>query len=197
MNVCGNLTLVPAYFNPVRGRSSYLKDYWDLSLDYLKNNGFRKVNYPKDLKSMSKENFKVYINTFFLWDYVKANDDEYIVRSLCEGKLENHISFDKAEDDVERFKTFLENVCGCIRRRSLFMTAMLWLKDCHRDLYEDLIRKISDDRVMSGYDLVFKCLLGEDSSIEVDKKLVDKLTDGDRELLRGTWRRINEIKVYQ
>jgi len=50
---------------------------------------------------------------------------------------------------------------------------------------------------MSGYDLVFKCLLGEDSSIEVDKKLVDKLTDGDRELLRGTWRRINEIKVYQ
>lgn len=66
----GNFVLVPAGFNGYRGKRKKIKDFWDLSLKYLKENGW-------DSKPgvFDKCKFNEYINYFFLWDSVKYDKD--------------------------------------------------------------------------------------------------------------------------
>lgn len=183
----GNLTLVPAYFNGYRGRSSKLRDYWDLSLKELKEEGFRRKNYSKDLKSMSKDDFNLYINSFFLWDYVIVNEEnQYDVKSLCGCEDEKHLCFDGKKDDVKRFEVFLDNVCRFIKRRSLFMAAMLWLEENYEELYDGVMEEVCRDKVIKGYDEVFNKLIPKVS----DKY---KLSEDEKKLLDETYKRIEKI----
>lgn len=101
--------------------------------------------------------------------------------------------FDGKKDDVKRFEVFLDNVCRFIKRRSLFMAAMLWLEEFHGELYDSLMKGICIDKTINGYDSVFGCLLYDDRSIEVDRELVSELSEDERKLLDETYKRIKEI----
>ena len=91
-------------------------------------------------KIFSKDNFIKYINTMFLWDYVKKHDDKYVIKSLCRNGLQNN------EGDCNKYKewelicrlkmvaesnksncflSFFLNAKYAIERRSYFMVAML------------------------------------------------------------------------
>lgn len=115
----GNFTLVPAGFNFYRGGKNTYCDYWDLSLMHLKKEGY------KDFKS---DDFKKYIDTFFLWDYV---DEEYNPLSL----FMNHSDFTKRKsceiNSVPRvnYINFIDNVEYAIKRRGKFMICMLGQTD--------------------------------------------------------------------
>lgn len=122
----GNFVLVPYYFNG--GRSGKTKDYWDLSLDLLRNNDGKNMDFITDKKrqiNWSKKDFNRYINLFFLWDYVKCDDlDE-------NGSPKSRWLFDRKwkesllpQEQID-FQNFLDNVNKRIERRSLFMVAML------------------------------------------------------------------------
>ena len=127
----GNYVMVPAYFNgSVKGiqdrrvtRIPMLKKDWS-SVERLLNRYHDKERYNRriaysreELNKLCKEqhyedysgdDFPKYINTMFLWDYVQKNSNEYEVKS----------------DE----NTNIEYLWMCnyrIKRRSLFMTAML------------------------------------------------------------------------
>ena len=133
----GNFVLVPYYFN--KDRYGKTKDYWDMSLDLLKNNDgkFDKKNKDwetdkKSLEETSTENMPIdwnkgdynrYINLFFLWDYVKCEDlDE-------NGSPKPRWLFDRKRNILPQeqidFQNFLDNVNKRIERRGRFMVAML------------------------------------------------------------------------
>lgn len=134
----GNFVLVPAHFNTCRGSSNAVYDYWDYSLLYLKNHGFRTLDYFDFEKSFEKKDYKRYINTFFLWDYV---DDEGTPLSLfapyemfkgkntSESEDGHQKLISKGEGDVlptgKEIENFLQNVNYAIQRRGIFMVAML------------------------------------------------------------------------
>lgn len=167
----GNFCLVPAGFNI--GRAGKTKDYWDLSLAILKKEGYENGGFGKD-------QFNKYINTFFLWDYV---DREYNPKSLLSNNFYdenyNHQNENDShsvvlfvggrllpkEDEVE---IFLHNVNWAIKRRGIFMVAMLRIAlldnpDCEQDeswVPSDIYKKIMDrvflsDKCYSGYNDVF------------------------------------------
>ncbi len=154
----GNFTLVPAYLNPSRGTSNYVEDYWDLTLKYLSKYGYREIRYPENWKSMSKEH-------------------------LCFDKMYDS---KKGEKDLfsDRYETFLKNVCRFIRRRSLFMAAMLKLAVEHEKLYKDLMERICVDEVINGYKEVFEFLT----------KAENELREEEIELFNRTYDRIKKIK---
>ncbi len=95
----GNFTLVPAKFNAFRGIKCGIRDYWDESLKYLKENGFSEVGFDKD-------EFTKYVNFFFLWDYIGENGEPKDLNP----------------------KYFLRQTTGYIYRRGVFMIAMLKLQ---------------------------------------------------------------------
>lgn len=118
----GNYVLVPAYFNVERGGN----DDWDKALNKLKDKGFlgivdkmimrSKGTLKKDTNLHStvhelygdflNEDFKLYINAMFLWDYVCKKNNEYIV-----------------EEKVT--ENWLENTSKLIIRRGIFMASMI------------------------------------------------------------------------
>ncbi len=123
----GNFVLVPAGFNGQRGTSlkygeRKIDDYWDLSLEYLKDNGYG------DFKS---DDFKKYINYFFLWDYV---DKDHSVKPLC-------------PKDPININKFFETATDRIYRRGKFMTAMLIIQSEEskgEKIYSDIQKKLQD-----------------------------------------------------
>lgn len=126
----GNFVLVPAGFNGYRGTHSCLKDYWDLSLDYLL---YAKRSWLECEEKSVKRNkgFKQYINTFFLWDYVESTKDNYEVKDLFPSHKEKlggtrPLSNEKIYPiEREEYSKFFNNVNKCIRRRGQFMVEML------------------------------------------------------------------------
>lgn len=126
----GNLMPVPAEYNGYRGKRKYLRDYFDLSLDNLKNS--RDGNhFLGENNEMREQNFRKCVNIFFLWDCVDAN---YEVIPLCESHkkklevLEREITMPDAEfvlPNKEEIDDLCRNINGRINRRSLFMIAML------------------------------------------------------------------------
>lgn len=133
----GNFVLVPYYFNVYRYRKT--KDYWDLSLDLLRNHdgeiGKKNQDGETDKKDLdetntenmpidwSKEDFNRYINLFFLWDYVECGDLD------DNGSPKSKMLFDRKgilfpQERID-FQNFLDNVNKRIERRSQFMVAML------------------------------------------------------------------------
>ncbi len=131
----GNFVLVPAGFNGQRGTSlkygeRKIDDYWDLSLEYLKD----KDNGYGDFKS---DDFKKYINYFFLWDYVKIEKNSYEIKP---------IGMEKLTDD-RNLQEFFTEATKRILRRGKFMTAMLIIQSEEskgEKIYSDIQKKLQD-----------------------------------------------------
>ena len=133
----GNLVLVPAGFNEYRGKSKTIKDFWDLSLDDLKKNGYNRpvndYNYEKHRRIVrpvvfEEREFNKYINYFFLWDSVEYKDNDYIVRSISH----------KDWDQDSFLPTFFVKTREIIERRGRFMTAMLIIEQNNPVLYKEI-----------------------------------------------------------
>lgn len=134
----GNFVLVPYGFNGHRGIHPCIKDYWDLSLDYLAYTeksawlsiGKEEINqnYAGDNKAFVK-----YINMFFLWDYMEKKEDgeeSYKVKSLFASHEEKLGKKPLSSDDVfpkeeAECKQYFDNANRYIKRRGIFMVAML------------------------------------------------------------------------
>ena len=126
----GNLVVVPALYNGYRGGQSFIRDYFDLSLDNLKYSRDGRNFLGEDDKDR-RRNFRRYINTSFLWDCV---DENYDAIPLCEshskklGMYERQNTKPDAEfvlPDKEEIDGLCRNINNRIKRRSIFMTAML------------------------------------------------------------------------
>lgn len=125
----GNLVLVPAGYNGYRGTQPCIKDYFDLSLDNLAH-GWGGNHYLGEGGESAKRNFRKYINTFFLWDYV---DENYEVITLCESherQMETQRKTGRLEAQgvlpgEEEIDDLCDNINVRIERRSHFMIAML------------------------------------------------------------------------
>ena len=122
----GNMVLVPAGFNPYRGRT--FKDYWDLSLEHLRKSNF-----------LPEEAFVPYINIFFLWDYAEKDKT---VRKLCEREEGGTFPGEKGCD------LFFSNVNGCILNRGKFMHEMLRIALESPERYRQIIRKFSEEKAI-------------------------------------------------
>ncbi len=141
----GNLSLVPAGYNGYRGTQPCLKDYFDLSLENLLHVRDGKCYLGEDLACREK-NFRRYVNTFFLWDYVDAR---YEVLPLCPshrrqmelqsrtGRLEARGVLPEREE--------IDGLCAAvnerIRRRGRFVIAMLRIALGIGDAGEDTVMR--------------------------------------------------------
>lgn len=158
----GNFTLVPAGFNT--DRAGKFNDFWDQSLLYLKQKA-------QENSALGFERaFTKYINYFFLWDYAIYNGKEgkraeYHVKSLFSKKFQSAGVQDGSEILVsgirempllEETQIFLENVFWAIRRRGIFMTAMLQLQqEIGEEKYSRLRNDIfAVDTCYKGFDCV-------------------------------------------
>lgn len=172
----GNFVLVPKGFNGHRGIHPQIKDYWDLSLDYLAfaeksawlSTGEEpiKQKYVKDNKAFVK-----YINMFFLWDYV---DKSYQVKPLFDSHGDKLGAKLIPDGDVcpeeEEFEQYFITATEYIIRRGLFMAAMLKIaveyderkerqgQDGNdiwhvSDIYKYIVEKVFlTDKTYSGYE---------------------------------------------
>ena len=119
----GNFVLVPRGFNGERSKET--KDYWVKSLDILRQNGYEN---DKTTASFTPEkDFKKYINTFFLWDYTTVTGSQYEVKKLPDIKDE----------------TFLNGTIDCIKRRSIFMVALLRIGQKNQDDLDAIMEYLS------------------------------------------------------
>lgn len=125
----GNFVLVPAGYNP--DRNSMFHDFWNLSLQYLKQQASGNAWLSKSCI------FERYINYFFLWDYVACDEEKstYYVKSLLLNEFQSgneynssYLVSDRAMPTEKEIPIFLENALWVIRRRGIFMTAMLQLQ---------------------------------------------------------------------
>ncbi len=148
----GNFVLVPKGFNTKR--AGLCNDYWDKSLAHLKLNDFG------DYKC---KNFSKYINCFFLWDYVDIVDGSYMERNISPHNI----------NDIEQYKDFFKETVRIIRRRGMFMTAMLMLK---QDDYHKLQKSIFDtSKIYDGFDSVISEIEKEISLNGSTKVIMDGL----------------------
>lgn len=205
----GNFVLVPAYFNGFRGLDEDINDCMDSSLCYLKKYNFEleeriQLKLSKEEKKAfvkghfagwESKNFNKYINIFFLWDYVYANEDKYYVRNLkCDSKGEDGI-ISKDDNELkykvtsENINIYIENAKVAILRRSKFMAAMLMLAiefeensykeewtDWHvSGIYKNIVEKVFlKDTVYEDFNSVIN---------EVKKIIQDKQYEEVREIL--------------
>ena len=191
----GNFGLVPAYFNGYRGRSTIIKDYLPQSLYFLKINDFPVAenlsNYTRNSRYMngkaenyfedySQRMFKKYINTMFLWDLV-CYDESNIYVVDYEGNAVNGLQ-DKNID----IKKWAKGAQYFIRRRGIFMAALLWARYFSKEEYEKIVERLySDEDIREndeyGYKAVFRMI---EKTIKCDflkkvftcaKKLIEEL----------------------
>jgi hypothetical protein len=161
-NTVGNFVLVPAYFNPYRGRKP-VKDFWDKSLMLL-NTKKEKWYYKNNEIHWNKELFTRYINTFFLWEYVENNKPR-------------EISYSDNTNIKDNIEVFLSETCRLIKLRGIFMVAMLRIIELDSCYYQDLVKNIFDtDTVYNGYMEVIEAIKREPccSNSEVNM-IIDQL----------------------
>lgn len=148
----GNFTLVPNGYNRYRGKSKRLADYWDLSLHNLR--------YNKDGNDWLEDvemTFRKYVNIFFLWDYV---DKKYKVLPLFSGHepLLNPENFVYPNNDRHKssneFEEFTNNVNIRIRRRGIFMAAMLEIASKREDDYPKILNELAVDKCLGSMENV-------------------------------------------
>lgn len=172
----GNFVLVPAGFNGDRGTKLYLckneetpgyfqskkdgkyykkiDDFWDFSLKYLQENGYG---------DFTPEHFTEYINYFFLWDYVEKKNGKYEVKPIGMN------NFSEKRDILK----FLEESTENIKRRGIFMTAMLMLSQSD---YQKLQSSIFGKSVVyQGFGDVISKVEEEISLDEPVKVILDRL----------------------
>ena len=169
----GNFGLVPAYYNGFRGMNKEIKDYFPQSLKYLMLNNFstteRLEAYTRNSKykdggakdyfqDYSRDMFKKYINTMFLWDLIAyRNNHELVVDYSGKEVINTNSAYD--EKDLAKW------ACGAkrfIRRRGIFMAAMLYASFMPDD-FETIKKEIytDDDIIVDdkyGYEAVFMLL---------------------------------------
>lgn len=129
----GNLILVPAYFNQIREMNGLINDYWDRSLAELKYFGCSSTDFIKseinNYRNFETSDFTNYINVMFLWDYVFVDDDrKYSVKSIKSDiwQKNSYILLNKSgKIHKEEIEIFIYNVIRAIKRRGVFMSAML------------------------------------------------------------------------
>jgi hypothetical protein len=227
----GNFVLVPYGFN--RGRYSKTQDYWDLSLDILKKDGYT----TSKGKVFKTDNFSRYINTFFLWDYVYCENGQYEIKSLFSDKFQNqeldkeqikniNERFSKGKDEKfencepkndEEITNFLKNVNWAIKRRGIFMVAMLriasmtdvsqvkieglekwenwdvsiWYKLIMKEVLYQADKKADKVEIMADYNVVFEkirdCLDGYNDLPEIQKI---------KEIINVAQKNINEVNYH-
>ncbi len=151
----GNFTLVPAGFNGFRGFSAVYKgekirDYWDLSLSLLQDEGYS--------DNFSPDDFISYINRFFLWDYINEKGEP---KSLKEDKI-----------------NFYKRCTEFIKRRGIFMTAMLKLQVIIGEEYELISNSVFNEPsyIYREYDEVLELIkekLKESTNIVEANKILD------------------------
>lgn len=170
----GNFCLVPSGFNQYRGGINRFDDYWDLSLQHLKNKGW-KDNFNGSGKDIN--DYYRYINYFFMWDYVDANG--------------NAITLLKGEhNDIEHKEQFFKKAIQLIKRRGYFMVAMLRLQqllgiESYAELRNSVFSK--DDSVYNRYEDVFEA---------VKECLKDNMTEEIENLLLKTRKQMSGIYWY-
>lgn len=159
----GNFCLVPKAFNNFRNMK--VKDNWAASLKMLKNK-------TKNDKWIAQEheiiwdsnNFVKYINFFFLWDYV--NDGEPI-----------QLNYDNQE--------FMQKTVKFIKRRGIFMVAMLRIANEYQDIYKEIQQMFLDNTaIFNNYGDVF-----------YEKIEITKNNDKVKELLSEAQSLINKITI--
>ena len=192
-HVIGNFVLVPAGFNPKR--SNMFKDFWDLSLLYLKGQ-------VKDNIWLSSSNlFVKYINYFFLWDYVICNEKQpdYYVKSMLlnsdifmsvnEYRSDLLVSPDRQMPNKTEISNFIENAQWAVKRRGIFMTAMLRLQSEKSDEYDRLRSEIfAADKCYNGYKKVIE---------KISKKIALPSTVKDILREEPEWAEIKELQKTQ
>lgn len=165
----GNFVLVPAHFNKQRGSNLRLcgkkiNDYWDLSLEYLQKNGY---------SDFTPDCFTTYINYFFLWDYVNpVNNSCYEINPIGMTKL----------TDERNISDFFKTATNCIKRRGIFMTALLRLKTSE----EDELKKVCKDYFdfIQGKDFLSKAYAdGFNEAIGKLKELLEGKGDDAEQIL--------------
>lgn len=128
----GNMTLTIAGFNIYAN-----KDYWDLKIDtqYLSN------------KMLSEYAKKLYINMFFLWDYVNYDENkrDYSMKLFFEG----HKKSKPLPETIKDICALIDQVCKNIDRRGELMINLLKLKRDEEEKYNKLIKEIIDDKIHS------------------------------------------------
>lgn len=127
----GNLCLVPSMFNGERGKNRQLCDYWDRSLEYLHSNGWQ--------ETFSCHEFYRYVNYFFLWEWV---DSSGMVERLSDDL-----------NNIEDYSRFLQKSVRKIKRRGIFMNALLEIADKYPHIYADIKQQImfQGNALCSGY----------------------------------------------
>lgn len=165
ISTIGNFGLVPYGFNRYRGKSNFLEDYWDKSLYYLQQTA-------KDAQWLSVGQFPKYINYLFLWDYVvKSNkDNDYFVKDIFSNEfISSHCdtlnNYNKRTTSKDGIKILIKNAQWAIKRRGIFMTAMLRILCEHGDDGKTFYKKLQDEIFSSGncyngYQEVFKRIEG-------------------------------------
>lgn len=152
----------------------------------------------KKYKNFSSKDFNKYINTMFLWDYTFADlgEKRYIVKSLCRGDWseENDIAYNekieccRTSDNMkeEEINNFISNAQYAIKRRSLFMVAMLRIARIP-EIYEDIVEKIflKDEPYSNGYWDAIKRIREVTGDNAVIKVILNQL-EGSLESIRKT-----------
>uniref|UniRef100_UPI00405710DC hypothetical protein n=1 Tax=Acetatifactor sp. TaxID=1872090 RepID=UPI00405710DC len=168
----GNFVLVPAYLNPFRARK--VEDYWERSLALLQNKNeqwmCKQRNGEHHEIFWDKSNYNLYINFFFLWDYVDENGNPLFLSDWTTSDQLN----------------YMERIIRMIKRRSLFMVMLLKLQaKIGINRYNEMKQAIfENDEIYSGYDEVISLLIehikeiGEDTGVLYDTKMSIKRLEG-------------------
>lgn len=184
----GNLVLVPKGFNTAR--ASRAGDYWDFSLQLLKEEFSEKDKYIT-----SERGFNYYINYFYLWDYVTGEEDGvYEVKNLFLNDVlkENYIKcLGKERISKDKLETFFKTTCEYIERRGQFMTILLRLKKAEsedKDMAEvcrEFFKYIQGKRFLNkchdnGYSVAIKKLrkLLKDSKVDKSSEIYKQIFSG-------------------
>lgn len=151
----GNFVLVPRSFNS--NRSRWFGDFWDRSLQHLKENGYN---------DFISDYFAKYINYFFLWDYAIIDKESYSVKDLSHGL--------KYGTEHKEFTPFYEKASKYIKRRGRFMTAMLIIQTKNSKLYKEIQTWLVDkSTLLKGIDDAAKKILQEFKGISDDENLIN------------------------
>lgn len=158
----GNFVLVPAYFNNYR--AARVKDYWIETLTCLKEKQkhdkwiYKNRNVSHNIL-WDANNFILYINYFFLWDYFDGN-----------GNLVDYTILRK-----NNVSEYMRKIVNHIKKRSIFMTLMLEIYyKLGEDEYENLRSEIFEnrERIYKNYDEVIEQL--KDYLAEIPDKLLQE-----------------------
>lgn len=150
ISTIGNFTLVPKGFNTYRATSC--DDYWDLSLQLLNQGTWAHAGL-----------FNWYINYFFLWDYVSKKNSLYNVKMLYSKEFQNQTVESWEFEGVVKYQKhskndiliWMRNVCWAVKRRGLFMVAIMKMKQNNGEIYQEIYKLcFNTSKVFSGFDEV-------------------------------------------